>query len=149
MSADDPHAPTPAGPDPDEKTEVHAAADPFSPGSEAAAEAGERAAEDTPEGAIGGTPEPAPTALPTPTVAPAAATEGAPAGSAQPAAPAPDPVFSTPDSFTPLGTPESEPSKVEAMTEQAQALTDKPEVQVGLAFVGGAVVSLILKRFGR
>lgn len=119
MSADDPHAPTPAGPDQDETTEVHPAADPFSPASESE---------------------------PTPVVAPAGATAGSPAGTA---APEPDPVISTPDAFTPIGTPESEPSKVEAVTEQAQALTEKPEVQVGLAFVGGAAVSLILKRFGR
>ncbi|MBA2348312.1 MAG: hypothetical protein H0V81_08450 [Solirubrobacterales bacterium] len=141
MSAKDPHAPTPAGPDPDEKTEVHAAADPYAPGSEAAKEAGERAASDTPEGASGETPEAASSTEPTPTVAPADATHESPAGSAKPAsewlaerdAPGPADTSTAP----------------EGAAAQAQALTEKPEVVVGLAFLGGAAVSLILKRFGR
>ncbi len=119
MSADDPHAPTPAGPDQEEKTEAHTATDPFALESEVE---------------------------PTPVVAPSDATADLPAGTA---APAPDPAISTPSAFTPPGTPEGEPSRAVAVTEQAQALTDKPEVQVGLAFLGGAVASTILKRFGR
>ncbi len=117
MSADDPHAPTSAGPDQDEQTAIHAATDPLAPGGEAE---------------------------PTPVVAPSDAAAGSPAGTA---APAPDPVVSTPSSFTPPGTPEGAPGRAEAVTEQA--LTDKPEVQVGLAFLGGVAVSMILKRFGR
>ena len=55
--------------------------------------------------------------------------------------------MSTPSAFTPPGTPETGdgPSPLE----QAKAVTDRPEVMVGLAFVGGAVVSFVLKRFRR
>lgn len=114
----DPHAPTPAGPDPDEQTATPGAAEP------------------------------------TPVIPPAAATDDAPAESAAPesawlAEPAPDPVVATPSSFTPPGTPYGEPGKAEQVQAQAQALTERPEVMVGLAVVGGAVVSLVLKRFGR
>lgn len=112
----DPHAPTPAGPDPGEQTAVHAAAEPA------------------------------------PVVPPAAATGDAPAESAAPQRPwlsEPEPVVATPSAFTPPGTPEGEPSKAEQVQAQAQALTERPEAMVGLAFVGGVALSLVLKRFGR
>lgn len=60
------------------------------------------------------------------------------------AADGPDPVVATPSGFTPPGTPESD-----GAVAQATAVAERPEVQVGLAFLGGAVLSLLLKRVGR
>jgi hypothetical protein len=112
----DPHAPTPAGPDPGEQTAVHAAVEP------------------------------------TPVVPPVAAAGDAPAGGSAPESPwlaEPDPAVATPSAFTPPGTPAGEPSTAGQVQAQAQALTERPEAMVGLAFVGGVAVSLVLKRFGR
>lgn len=111
----DPHAPTPAGPDPDEPTEIRLPAEP--------------------------TPLAEPTAGPAPeddwlTPDPVAA-------------PAPDPLLSTPSAFTPPGTPEPDAGGTDGVVAQAQALTDRPEVMVALAFAGGVLASLVLKRFGR
>ena len=111
----DPHAPTPAGPDPDQPAEID------------------------------------PTVVePQPADAPALAPEAdwlRPDDATSAATPAPDPLVTTPSAFTPPGTPETGdgPSPLE----QAKAVTDRPEVMVGLAFVGGAVVSFVLKRFRR
>ncbi len=145
----DPHDPTPAGPDPDEATEVHQVpADPFAPP------------------AAGGEP------TPTPVVPPAEATPEIPAGTAQPggdwlkpdAVPEPDPLIRTPDAFTPLGTPKDEPSAqaekvkegaadVQAKAQDVQAKVlefyAKPEGKVAAAFLGGILASFVLKRFGR
>ena len=109
----DPHAPTPAGPDPDQTAEIDSTVV-----------------------------EPPPADAPEPEsdwLRPDDATSAA--------TPAPDPLLSTPSAFTPPGTPETGdgPSPLE----QAKAVTDRPEVMVGLAFVGGAVVSFVLKRFRR
>jgi hypothetical protein len=143
----DPHAPTPAGPDPDEETAVHptVAADAFAPP----------------------VTEPASVTEPAPAVEPAAAVEPAVTGPAAvtdapegdwlkpdadttPATPAPEPVIPTPSSFTPPGTPEhAQPSPLDQAQAQAAALAEKPEAMVGLAFVGGVVASFVLKRFGR
>lgn len=57
-----------------------------------------------------------------------------------------DPVVRTPSASTPPGTLESGTAE---KIEQLKALTERPEVMVGLAFVGGAFLSLVLKRFGR
>ena len=138
----DPHAPTPAGADPNDAagfmppTEAHPAA-----GDEVASVAAGSSA-DTSPGTPVGEPErvtPAPDAFaPTPDPAPA-----------------PDPVIATPSAFTPPGTPEDEGplAKAKAMAEgplaQAGAVAERPEAQVGLAFLGGAVLSFVLKRFGR
>lgn len=161
----DPHAPTPAGPDPDEATEVHATpSDPFLPPVE-----GSTAADETPtvtDGVSATTPDApveATASLDEPYTGDAATDPGAAsidpppsAGALSPdddwlkpdagtsaATPEPDPAVRTPSAFTPLGTPEAGP------LDQAKALTDRPEVMVGLAFAGGVVVSFILKRFGR
>ena len=112
----DPHAPTPAGPDPDEATLPVSSAD--------------------------ATPEP-------PALAGTAEDDWLTPDPALVATPAPDPIISTPDAFTPPGTPETGDSPVAAAQAKAQELTDRPEVMVGLAFVGGAVVSLLLKRLRR
>lgn len=124
----DPHAPTPAGPDPDEPTEIRPPADP------------------TP---LAGDDPTEPVETLEPTVGPAPEDDWLTPDPV--AAPAPDPFLSTPSAFTPPGTPEPgtpEPG-ADGVVAQAQALTDRPEVMVALAFAGGVLVSLVLKRFGR
>lgn len=127
--SNDPHAPTPAGPDPDEQTEVHPT-----------------------QGDAVTEPTPVETDLVETEVV-----ETAPATPAEPVAteddwlkpdaePAPDPIVQTPSAFTPPGTPEDGGA---SPLEKAKALTEKPEAMVGLAFLGGAVVSFLLKRLGR
>ncbi len=94
-----------------------------------------------------------------PAGSPSSATLGGPAGTAAPdrdwlepdsgataATPEPDPIVRTPSAFTPLGTPESGSA---TPLEQAKAFAERPEGMVVLAFVGGALASFVLKRFGR
>lgn len=127
----DPHAPTPAGPDPDQET-ASVAGDPPTVAQ--------------------------PTVAPTPSVSYAAATPDRPAGTADPegdwlapdvsgaaATPEPDPAVRTPSAFTPLGTPGNEPP---AAVAKAKELTERPEVMVGLALAGGVLASIVLKRLG-
>lgn len=136
----DPHAPTPAGPDPDEATEVHSTpSDPFLPPVEATASL------DDPYTGDSATDPGAATIDPPPSAGAVAQDDDwlEPDAGTSAATPEPDPAVRTPSAFTPLGTPEAGP------LDQAKALTDRPEVMVGLAFAGGIVVSLILKRFGR
>lgn len=153
----DPHAPTPAGPDPDDAATTP---DPFAPAPAAGVDEGgavmaEPAPEEPTEAATPATVE-VPAAEPTATVPVGEGTLEQPAGTAAPeadwlgadastaaATPEPEPLVQTPSSFTPLGTPEP------GIAEKAQAITEKPEAMVGLAFLGGAVASFLLKRLGR
>ena len=137
----DPHAPTPAGPDPDEPTEIRplaepapvADADPTAPVATPAAGVASPLLDDG--GTLPGT---------EPTVGPAPQDDWLTPDPV--AAPAPDPFLTTPSAFTPPGTPEPGGDGVAA---QAQALTDRPEVMVALAFARGVLASLVLKRLGR
>lgn len=136
----DPHAPTPAGPDPDD------AADPFAPSQGEAASV----EPDAPATLEAPATEPPPTSLvaeTSPEAPPGAAAPESdwlePDAGAVPVAPEPDPVVQTPSAFTPLGTPEP------GIAEKAQALKEKPEAMVGAAFLGGAAASFLLKRLGR
>lgn len=117
----DPHAPTAAGPDPDDATLVDQDA-------VAVPDDATLVAEDT-------------VAVP---VDPAPA-EGDWLTDPPPVA-APDAFVAAPPAFSPPGTPEGDAGGPLA---QATAVAERPEVQVGLAFLGGAVLSVILKRFGR
>lgn len=157
----DPHRPTSAGADPDELAPAPSTATSDEQPSQAHEAVGSVRAEPadaeptpTPE------PEPAATLAPEPVVTPdpepatlGTAPQPVPAADrvddwlAEPAADAarPDPVIPTPPAFTPPGTPEDGGPIPPQVAETLQ----RPEVQVGLSFVGGAALSLVLKRFGR
>lgn len=201
----DPH-PTPEGPDPDARTEVHPVApDPFAPPATEPADVEVSDPVESPDAS--GTDPGAGTIDPPPAEAPEEPVPTHPVGEGddwlQPdaatsaATPGPDPLIATPAAFTPPGTPEDDaPSavdqgkeraqeaqaKVQETAQQAQAkaqeaqakvqetaqqaqvkvqetaqvaqakareLKDRPEAMVGLAFVGGAVVSFVLRALRR
>ncbi len=82
---------------------------------------------------------------------PAEPDDGAPGVTGGPATPEPDPAVRTPDAFTPLGTPDPSgpPSGAAGVQAKAQEFFEKPEGKVVGAFLGGVVVSFVLKRLGR